>query len=145
MFSSIVIIGLAILAYSLFKFSSALSEDRYELEEQSLAEKFSTVVHTLNQAAFNGQGKIVPLDQRSFNLWQQGKNQIINFHYSTGHLSICWKYKYLQKELVHERQFDNVRNLSLLEQQQLAERMIQEMRPLIAQHQQNVLLRGREF
>ena len=51
-------------------------------------------------------------------------NQITKFHLSTGHLTLTWKYKYLKKEVVHNPQFDNVRNLSIFEQRRIADRMI---------------------
>ena len=59
--------------------------------------------------------------------------------YSTGHLTITWKYKYFQKEVVHEKIFNNVRNLSIFEQQRIAEIMVSEMAVVISNHQNNVL------
>lgn len=73
----------------------------------------------INEAAFNGNGSITVLDKREFCLYEDGQNQIIKFHYSTGHLTIIWKYKYYQKEIVHEKLFSDVRNLSLIQQQNL--------------------------
>ena len=109
------------------------------LQGQSLSEKFKFTVEALNDAAYNGRGSITTLDKRRFNLYENGSNQIIHFNYSTGHLTITWKYKYFQKEIVHEKQFNEVRNLSLFEQQKLAEVMIKEMMTIIANHQNNVI------
>ena len=131
-------IVIGIIIYILFRFFGDLNKDKYDLQGQTLAEKFKFIVNFLNESAFNGQGEINTLDKRSFNLYEIGKNQIIHFYYSTGHLTITWKYKYFQKEVVHERQFDNVRNISLFDQQKFAEIMIKEMAIIIANHKNNV-------
>jgi hypothetical protein len=132
------VIGIGIIVFILFRFFNDLNKDNYDLQGQSLAEKFMYTVESLNDAAYNGQGSITTLNKRSFNLYEDGSNQIIHFTYSTGHLIITWKYKYFQKEVIHEKQFNDVRNLSLFEQQKIAEIMIKEMGVVIANHQNNV-------
>ena len=93
----------------------------------------------INDSAFNGDGSVTSLDKREFNLYEDGHNQIIKFQYSTGHLTITWKYKYFQKEIVHERQFNDVRNLSLFDQQKIGEQMIKEMATVVERHKNNVI------
>ena len=61
------------------------------------------------------------------------------FHYSTGHLTIIWKYKYFQKEVTLERQFDNVRYINIIEQQVIADEMINEMTRVVEIHKAKVL------
>lgn len=139
----IIIIG--VVGYILFNFMSSLNKDNQELAYQALDDKFKVIVANLNQAAYRGNGKVTRLDKRSFNLYEDGQNQIINFHYSTGHLTITWKYKYFQKEVIHKRQFDNVRNLSIFEQQQISDTMMQEMQIVVAKHQRDVLGNGGMF
>jgi len=121
------------------KFFWDLSKDNYDLQNQPLHEKFGVIVEMINQKAFNGLGRINKFDKREFNLYQDMQNQIITFQYSTGNLTITWRYKYFQKEVVHERQFNDVRNLSLFEQQNLAEQFIMEMNYVIETHKNNVL------
>lgn len=133
----VIIIGIVIFIF--IRFFIDLEKDNYDLQGQSLSEKFKFTVEALNDAAYNGRGSITTLDKRRFNLYENGSNQIIHFNYSTGHLTITWKYKYFQKEIVHEKQFNEVRNLSLFEQQKLAEVMIKEMMTIIANHQNNVI------
>jgi hypothetical protein len=111
------IIVIAIVGIILFRFFSSLSKDNDDLQSRTLDDKFNVIVNMINDAAFNGGGSITRLDKKDFNLYEDGQNQIINFTYSTGHLTITWKYKYFQKEIVHERQFNDVRNLSLFDQQ----------------------------
>lgn len=132
------IIVIGVIGYILFRFFGDLNKDKYDLQGQTLEEKFKFIVDMLNEAAFNGRGEVTVQDKRSFNLYEEGQNQIIHFYYSTGHLSITWKYKYFQKEAVHEKQFDNVRNISIFDQQKIANIMIKEMAFVIENHKNNV-------
>ena len=141
MFWSLVI---AIGIYITYQFVTATNKDKLELEHQVVEEKFQFVVGVLNEAVFNGKGGVSKLSNRSFNLYQDGENQIIHFHYSTGTLRITWKYKYFQKEVLHTRDFDNARNLSIFEQERLGNIMIVEMQKVIGQHKINVLMRRNE-
>lgn len=133
-----VIIFAVIIGIILFRFFSDLNKDNYDIENQNLSEKFSIIVSILNESAFNSYGTVTILNKRSFNLYENGKNQIISFYYSTGHLTITWKYKYFQKEIVHEHQFNDVRNLSIFEQQNIAKQMIAEMNLIIDKHKKDV-------
>lgn len=132
-------IVIAIIGIILFRFFTSLSKDNDDLQGRTLAEKFNVIVNMINEAAFNGAGSVTTLDKREFNLYEDGQNQIIKFQYSTGHLTITWKYKYFQKEIVHERQFNDVRNLSLFEQQKIGEQMIREMALVVERHKNNVI------
>ncbi len=132
-------IVIVIVGYILIQFFISLSKDNDDLQGQSLDDKFNFIVNMLNGAAFNGHGTIISLNKREFNLYEDGQNQIIKFQYSTGHLTITWKYKYFQKEVIHEKQFNNVRNLSLFEQQKIGEQMIREMAIVVENHKNNVL------
>jgi hypothetical protein len=133
------IIAISIVGYIAFRFFSDVNKDNDDLRGQNLNEKFKIISGLINDAAFNGLGKVVTLDKRSFNVYQDGKNQIVHFFYSTGHLTITWKYKYFQKEVVHEKNFRDVRNLSIFEQQRIAEIMINEMANVIQKHQNAVV------
>ena len=133
-----VIIVLLVIAI-LGKFFWDYSKDNDDLNYQPLHEKFGVIVEMINQEAFNGLGTISKFDKREFNLYQDMQNQIIKFQYGTGNLTITWRYKYFQKEVVHERQFNNVRNLSLFEQQNIGEQIINEMIYVIEKHKINVL------
>lgn len=133
------VIVIGIIAYIFIKFFVSLNKDMDDLHGQTLDKKFEVVVAMLNEAAFAGRGDTYNLDRREFNLYEEGQNQIIKFLYSTGHLSITWRYKYFQKEIVHARQFNNVRNISIFEQQKIAEQMINEMIVVVERHKENVL------
>ena len=128
-----------VVVFILFRFFMSLNQDSEDLQGKSLAEKFNVIANTINEAAFNGAGSVTTLDKREFNLYEDGQNQIIKFHYSSGHLTLTWKYKYYQKEIVHEKQFDNVRNISLFDQQKIAQQMISEMARVVQKHKDDVL------
>ena len=133
------IIVIAVIGFIIFSFVKDAGKDNEDLKYTSLTEKFEVIVHNLNKSAFNGNGHTTSLDKRSFNLFQNGKNQIIQFQYGTGHLTITWRYKYFQKEIVHEKTYNDVRNLSIFEQQTIAENMIKEMNLVIEKHQNDVV------
>ena len=133
------VIVIIVVVIVLYRFFTSLNRDNHDLQNQPLSSKFQVVVDILNDHAFSGTGMVTILDKRSFNLYENGQNQIINFNYSTGHLTITWKYKYFQKELVHERQFSDVRNLSIFEQQKMGESLVREMMSKIDNHKGLVL------
>jgi hypothetical protein len=132
-------IVIGIILFILFKFLSDVNQDNKDLQGQTVIEKFQVVISMINDKAFNGNGEIIPLDKRSFNLYQNGQNQIVQFFYSTGHLTIIWKYKYFQKEIEHKKIYRNLRNISIFQQQKMAENMIDEMEQIVAHHQMNVI------
>lgn len=121
-------------AYFLIKFLMSLSNDNDDLTDQSLSEKFAIIVSMINKAGFNGNAEIITIDKREFYLFKEGHNQQVLFMYSTGSLTITWKYKYFQKEIIHEKHFDNVRNLSIFEQTSRANQMINEMELVVSKH-----------
>lgn len=134
-----VIILIVVVGYILIKFFSDLNKDNSDLGNTSFETKFEIVVDLLNDFAYNGLGVVTVLDKRAFNLYKNGSHQIIMFRYGTGHLTIIWKYKYFQKEVVYEKTFHNVRNLSIFEQGKIAEVVIKEMQVVIAKHQIDVM------
>jgi hypothetical protein len=127
-----------IVAFILIKFFIDLSKDKDDLQGQTLDEKFNVIINMLNEVAFNGNGKVTKIDDREFNLYEVGTNQLVKLQYSTGNLTIDWRYKYFQKEVVHTRQYNNVRNLSLFEQQKIARAFIEEGLYKIEEHKMSV-------
>jgi hypothetical protein len=128
----------AIIGIFLFRFLADLNKDNDDLQGRTLDDMFLIIVNMINESAFSGNGEVILLNKRRFNLYEEGKQQIIWFAYSTGHLTITWRYKYFQKEVVHERQFNNVRNLSVFDQQKIANQMIEEMEIIVERHKNNV-------
>jgi len=132
------IIIIAIVAFILYKFISSLNKDNEVLNQQALSQKFSVIVDLINKSAYNGQGDITVLDKRSFNLYCEDHNQIINFQYSTSSLTIIWKYKWFNNEIVHSKDFNQVQNITIDGQNRIAHQMINEMSDVIENHKQKI-------
>lgn len=115
-----------------------LSKDNSDLQNQSIAEKFEYTISALNSAAYNGNGSVGQLRKRSCSLYEKDSNQILLFSYSAGTLTITWKYKYFQKEVILEKDYINSRNLSIFEQQNIVEDMKNNMAIMIENHKLNV-------
>ena len=108
---------------------------------ESLSSKFSIIVNILNKYAYDGRGEVILTDERSFNLYPKttDSNQIIQFFYQMDILTIQWKYKYYQKEIIHKKNFLKVKNLSIFEQTKIANRIISEMESIVEKHKKDVL------
>lgn len=130
---------IVLVAFIFIRFFIALSKDSDDLQSEDLSKKFGIITNLINEAAFSGMGEVTFINKKEYNLYKEGANQIIKFQYGTGHLTITWKYKYYQKEVVHEEMFTNVRNLSIFEQQRIAEYTINKMGAIVEQHKINVL------
>lgn len=121
-----------------FVFFSERKKDLIELENHPLEEKFSVLVSSINLEAFGGKGEIVDRETKFFNLYREGSHQLVTFIYGTGHLTIIWRYEYLQKEVCHKIHLKNVRNINASDQYEVAESFILEMRKIIKKHKYNV-------
>jgi hypothetical protein len=130
---------ITVIAFIGFKFFISSEKDNDDLQNRTLADKFETIVNKLNEVAFGGEGKVTTINKSEFNLYKSGDNQIIKFQYSTGIFTIIWKYKYFQKEIIHQRDFDNARNLSIFEQDKIAQNFIKEMDVKVRNHKSDVL------
>ncbi len=134
-----IILIILLTGYISIRYFFSYNKDIEDLHGQTLAEKFNLIVKEINNAAFDRNGVVTSVDYREFNLYEEGKNQIVNFQYVTGHLNITWEYKYFQKEIIHKKQFDNVRNLSIFEQQNIGTRMVHEMAEIVESHKNKIL------
>lgn len=132
------IILIIIIAYILFKFSGDLNKDKEKLSNTKLDQKFSCFKNELNYFAFNGQGYVTYLNDRSFSLYKDGENQIIYFEFSTGILAITWKYNYYQNEIIEEYTFSNAWEYSDEAQRKAAEDVINDMTVKIKELQSRI-------
>jgi len=130
---------ISIIGFILFRFFSDLKKDRNDLNATTLDAKFNVIVKMINDSAFNGIGEITRIDKREFMLYA-GQNQIVSFLYSTGGLTITWRFKYFEKEVVHKRRFGQIRNICISDQEEIAETIINEMKQVIEVHKNKVLL-----
>ncbi|MBA5791525.1 hypothetical protein H1R17_12825 [Flavobacterium sp. xlx-214] len=119
---------LVIAGYIVYRFVSALNKDQKELETMSLPDKFSFLVSELNEKAFDSDAKIFFREKRSFYIYLKESYQLIDFFYSTGHLTITWRLKFpLDSEVIYEKQVDDVRVLGEQAQKALANSIIREV------------------
>jgi hypothetical protein len=128
-----------VVVHLIYSFLRDLNKDNNDLEGISASDKFKIIVHELNRSAFNGKGDIIQVDKRNFNLYEDGSNQIIQFEYSTGILTIRWRFKYFHREVIHEKHFHDARNLSDSDQNIIALELIAEMSQIIETHKRKVL------
>lgn len=130
-----------VLALIFVPFTRQLVKDKEELSRNPINKKFEILVGVINDIMLDSKGEITLFDDdpRLMNLMSDDKsNMLIQFYYSTGNLSITLKYKFLQKELVYEKQFSGLRNLSAFMQRDIANEFIEICGRKIAEHQQNV-------
>jgi len=141
---ALIILIIVIIIIILLSYRKNLNADKHELKSIPLEDKFKIIRKLLNDHYFNGNASVSIVDQRSFNLYQKPSNKIITFNYSTGILTITLRFKYFEKEMVSKKDFDSARNLSLFEQQTIAERFIKHSDQLIGLHKNNVLDEGNQ-
>ena len=137
----IVLLVIFVLALIFVPFTRQLVKDKEELSRNPINKKFEILVGVINDVMLDGKGEVTLFDDdpRLMNLMSDDKrNMLIQFYYSTGNLSITLKYKFLQKELVYEKQFSGLRNLSAFMQRDIANEFIEICGRKIAEHQQNV-------
>ncbi len=115
------------------------SKDSIELNKESLEKRFVFLLEELNINAFNGNGVITIVSKGKLNLYQDGKNQIIELNYFTGGLTVIWKFKYFQNEVILEKRFRDVSKLSQEHQIKMADFIIEEMVKTKLNHQSEVM------
>lgn len=140
MFLWIIAIAAVLIVFILF--GRSLNKDRADLNGGTLEQKFSVMVDIINQSAYNGQGRTHSLTWRSFNLYRENAQQIYNFNYSTGHLTLTWKFKWYHQEVVYTEDLHNVRNISDARQVELVKRFLEECRVKMEVHMNNVQPQG---
>lgn len=128
----------AVVAIILFRFFSSLNKDKADLRGNPLDVKFSYIISELNDFAFDGMADVKVINNRELCIYD-GANQIVNLHYSTGSLTIIWRYKYFQKEMRFEKVYNDVRNISSIQQLKIAKDIINEAIPRIENFQNNVI------
>lgn len=116
----IIIIALVVI----IAFVRSLAEDNEEFSNQSVTEKFKPLINDLNNKVYGGGAETTILSKRSFNLYKKPSNEIIQFLYSSGGLTVKWSYKYFQKEMIKTKVLANARNISVFDQLAFSEKLI---------------------
>jgi len=84
---------------------------------QNLSSEFSYLISAFNEYCYKGQGDINKLDQEELNIYKNDSCQIVHLHYSMGTLTIVWKFKYYQQEMIYKKSFNNVPSINSMEWQ----------------------------
>jgi|SRR5690606_29699485 len=130
---------IVVIVVVVIKFLVDLSKDNEDIYlSESLNKKFTVIVRLLNDVAFAGRGTITVVDKREFILYEHNSNQIIRFFYSTGNLTLEWKFKYFQKEVISRKIYYDVRNISIFEQDKIANDFIRESSLIFEKHKAEV-------
>ena len=112
--NTIIFIIISIIIFKLFfKFRKELLADNEELFNQKLEEKFSFFIDVLNEYCYKGLGKVTIIDNRTLSLYKNDSCQIVYLKYGAGILTIIWKFKYFQQEMVYQRNLSNARNINI--------------------------------
>ncbi len=127
------IIG-AIVVFVLFKFIKAAAEDNQDVSSNPIPERFSHLISKLNDTAFNGEGRVEKKAPNVYTLYRTDSNQIIIIQYMMKVLTVTWRYKYYQKELVYEEKFHEANNVSLFEQERMANKILETMKYKVSKH-----------
>lgn len=141
-FKQIIFIATGLILYAVFrKYLQYKKEQRLddeELKSQNIYDKFKPLLDGLNNYCFNGKGKISILDNKNANIYQEGENQILLFQYNAGMLTIVWKYKYFQNEMVYERNFSDARKATEIGMKSALNIIIEEFNEQLSVHKSNI-------
>lgn len=137
----IVLLVVCVFLFLVMPFMKALLKDKRELRERPLSDRFSVFYEIVNLHLMAGQGKLIPVegDPRSLNLYaERHPNMLIQTYYSTGSLTVRFKYKYFQKELVKEENFYEVCDADIFTQERMANQFVTKMQIAMHAHQQTI-------
>lgn len=127
--ATIILLVVLSIIYFVYKTIKAFYKD-YKADEidikNGLENKFKILINELNKFAFNNEGIVNNTCDRGFNLYKKGSSQIILFYYSTGILSIEWKAKYQNQELILNEKIDKAKDILEPELKQYSEWLIEE-------------------
>jgi len=122
-----IVIILIIVGVIIVRFAIAVNKDNSELNKEPLDKKFNALFHELINEIYQGNGKVRIIDERALNLYSDGALQIVQVFYSTGHITLTWRKRDFRRgELVFEKQYNNVRDLSYPQQRELAQSFVKE-------------------
>lgn len=120
-----IVILLIVVIIILIKFNSSIVKDNKELSKEPLQYKFQYLFKDLIDLIYQGNGRIKVIDDRALNLFSDGALQIVQVFYSTGHLTLTWRKRdFYRGEIVFEKQYNNVRNVTLEQQKLIAENFV---------------------
>lgn len=132
---------IAVVGFFIFNMISNNHKDGQSLAGATLEKKFNILITKIINEGFNGDAIVKKgYDNSQLQIFNpEGTNHFVELLYSYGNLQVTWKYKFYQKEMIYNRSFLNVRNLSSFEEVKIANILIQEVTDKIQIHENNVL------
>jgi len=132
------LIVIIVIVWIIVSFSRDLHADKKILSETSLPQRLASLIEILNDEVYNGLGTVTIVDKRVFSLYKKGENQIIEFMYSTDILTITWRFKWFQNEIVHNKKIRHAHLIDSSAQMRIAHILLAEMEEVITQHKSKV-------
>lgn len=145
MVTTIIIIVVLIGSLIFISFARDLIKDRQELNERSLTERYNILMANVNAGILNGRGELTTFDDdpRLVNMMDHNRLNIkIQFHYSTGTMTIILMYLYFHKELKFKMDFHQMRNADNFQQRNAANAFVEQARIKMTEHERKVTSLG---
>lgn len=99
----IVLIIIAVVLIIAFNIKKKVDKDNNEV---SILEKFGLIITGLNEYCYRGEGTVKENPKNNITIYKQGSCQIVGLGYQMGFLTIVWKFKYWQQEMVYKKEID---------------------------------------
>ncbi|MGV0940001.1 hypothetical protein [Empedobacter sp. ULE_I140] len=135
----IIVVVIFFIVKKIMQYNKELKLDKEELMNQNIYDKFKVLMDGFNSYCFNDTGKVNVLDDKNANVYKEGSNQIVMFLYNAGMLTVVWKYKYFEKEMVYERSFPDARNATEIGLKSALEIMTEEFKERLDEHKAKIL------
>ncbi len=135
----IIVVVIFFIVKKIMQYNKELKLDKEELMNQNIYDKFKVLMDGFNSYCFNDTGKVNVLDDKNANVYKEGSNQIVMFLYNAGMLTVVWKYKYFEKEMVYERSFPDARNATEIGLKSALEIIIGEFKERLDEHKAKIL------
>ena len=136
----IILIACLVLAAIILAYTRDLLKDRMELRKTRIEDKFRIILGEIDFSLLNGKGTILPHSQpRTVNMCDD--HVMISLWYGTGHLTITMVYEFEGREIIFDRTYGNVRDITDDDQRNIARNyFIPYAREQVEQHRMNVSL-----
>lgn len=141
--TTFIILGTIFLVFRIIsKFRKELKTDNKELNSQNLEDKFKFLIEGLNEYCYQGLGKITNIDKQALSIYKQNSCQIVNIEYGAGILTIIWKFKYFNQEMIYKRNLTEARDATLDWQKKALQTVISEFLEQYKKHEDKINASG---
>lgn len=142
MVKAIVFIAIILLLIVTVSFIRQLMMDKRDLRKLPIEKRFKTFMETINEGLFNGNAELTLFDDdpRLANMMDPDRPSIlIQFYYSTGHITVTLNHQCFRRENVWKKLFTNARSWSTFNQIDCGREFVESALDQIQMHETNVL------